>query len=690
MGRLELSLELEGLLGCAPLLRINGKAPLDQQWSTGPRRDPDGWRERLTDHVGNVGMLTGNGLFVVDVDLYHEGAQDALDDLYDAGLPRETVTVLTGGGGIHLYYKTSVPIASRPLPGFAGIDVKGEGGQVVVPPSVHHDSGRAYEFEDGYGPGDVELATVPGHLLELFAGGDEQRVVGDLDERDEEAVNLLLERFGAHSPRQRDGYVEIARPGKDRGVSATVGYLGRGVAKVWTSNWPGLGASVYDLAALRKQAGVPGPTFTIRGADDDALPDGYRLWTPNDDEVPDPVLDRAAYAGPVGDYLDLLDGQTEAHPAAVGIQVLASVGTIIGRRACYRAGRIVHHCNLFAAVVGPSSEGAKGVADAEALALILPLDTSFLAKYSIGGLGSGEALIRELADRQDPPVEKRRIVFDAELSSVLKVVRREGSILGDVLRKAYDYSPLRHSTVANKVVVATGHHLAVVGSITPDELRALVDELAIANGFANRFLFVWSRITAWLPDGGNIDRTAIAAIADRIDAALATLDGRIAINGSVHLELDPDAKARWAAFYRQRRTGVGEGIARSLSARHVAHAARLALIYAVLDGEPVIRERHVDAAIAWCDYSLASVAKTFACSLSGKADTLLRAVRDAMPDGIYATTLHDRAAHNWGKGELATARTLLEERHLIYVCHESSGGGRPRERYVALAPVGRK
>jgi hypothetical protein len=206
--------------------------------------------------------------------------------------------------------------------------------------------------------------------------------------------------------------------------------------------------------------------------------------------LPDPVLSRDVYVGPVGEYLSLLEGQTEAHPAAVGIQTLACLGTLIGRRARYRAGDIVHHCNLFAAVVGPSSEGAKGVADAAALTLILPLNTSFLAHHSIGGLGSGEALVRELADNQDPPAEKRRIVFDAELSSVLKVVRRDGSILGDILRKSFDYHPLRHSTVKNKWVTASDHHIAVVGSITPEELRSLIDEMSTANGFGNRFLYV--------------------------------------------------------------------------------------------------------------------------------------------------------------------------------------------------------
>ena len=86
MDRVQLSHQYEARLGCPPLIRINGKAPLDQQWSAGPRRDPDLWRARLQDHAGNVGLLTGAGLFVVDVDLYVDGAEDTLDDLFDMEL----------------------------------------------------------------------------------------------------------------------------------------------------------------------------------------------------------------------------------------------------------------------------------------------------------------------------------------------------------------------------------------------------------------------------------------------------------------------------------------------------------------------------------------------------------------------------------------------------------------------------
>src|SRR5262249_23720168 len=161
-----ISSELETALGVPPLIRINGKRPLDQSWSSGPRRDPMGWRRRLREHHGNVGLLTGDGLVVVDVDLYVAGADDAITELHHLGLERYTVTCLTGGGGRHLYYRSPMTVPSRPLDGFPGIDVKGEGGMVVVPPSIHPHSGRPYDWEYSYAPGERALAVLPDDILE--------------------------------------------------------------------------------------------------------------------------------------------------------------------------------------------------------------------------------------------------------------------------------------------------------------------------------------------------------------------------------------------------------------------------------------------------------------------------------------------------------------------------------------------
>ena len=73
------------------------------------------------------------------------------------------------------------------------------------------------------------------------------------------------------------------------------------------------------------------------------------------------------------------------------MQTLAAFGTLIGRRASYRVmGRVVHHCNLFVTVVGPSSEGAKSVADAEAFDLVHHVEADVLSACT-GGVASVRA-----------------------------------------------------------------------------------------------------------------------------------------------------------------------------------------------------------------------------------------------------------------------------------------------------------
>ena len=100
----------------------------------------------------NVGIATGagSGLVVVDVDL-PRGGRESLRAVLAAGreLPL-TLWACTGGGGLHLFYASppNVRVAntSGRLPGVAprlpGIDLRGDGGYVVAPPSVHASGGR--------------------------------------------------------------------------------------------------------------------------------------------------------------------------------------------------------------------------------------------------------------------------------------------------------------------------------------------------------------------------------------------------------------------------------------------------------------------------------------------------------------------------------------------------------------------
>jgi hypothetical protein len=688
---------LEQLLLRPPLIRCRGKRALDEGWPEGPFEDPDRWRARLADHVGNVGLVMGRGMLTVDADTYKDGGQDALEALVvDTGLDVATVTGLTGRGGTHLLYSypsdrcpASVPLTPR---GYPCIEVKASGGYVVVEPSIHPDNGRPYRWEINYGPGVVDVAEAPAKLLELLdpasswrrpAGGSSA-----LDPANVAAAELLDEHFGGHDVVvEFGGYLSIRRPGKEQGShSATIGVIGPGVVKVWSDNWPPFrGGGVYDLGQLRAMAGL-GPRLV-----DDVPPlytmaEGFRLWTPEDEDEPRvPVLGAAAFHGVVGDFLHTIEAETESALPAIGAMTLTRLGTLIGRRAALNIGEHRQHANLFVAIVGPTSSGAKGTADIASRKLIELVCPKFATVHEVGGFGSGEALFDDVADDVDPPNEKRRVVTEDEFSVVLRVSRRESSILSEMIRKAFDYRPLQHRTRTGGKRWATDHHISVVGSTTPAELRALSAELDIENGWLNRFLFVDSRLVRLLPFGGHFDPAALRRIANRIDTALGVLEQRPAINGiAVHYRLDEGSAAAqlWAPWYGQVRDGVGSGALAAVTRRQHVQAARLAVIYAVLDQSLTIEPEHLRAGQAWCDFGVQTAANLFG-PVAGSALKLLVAIREMGEDGLDGRSQSAVFGRNVKAAVIEEFRRHLEALALVRTFSVSTGG-RPRQLSVAV------
>jgi hypothetical protein len=150
------------------------KRPL-VRWEPFQRRAPAaadvaGWFERWPD--ANVGIVTGrvSGLVVVDVDPRHGGgaALRALERAHGALPP--TVESATGGGGRHLYFAHPGGRVRNRVGLVPGIDLRGDGGVVVAPPSVHP-SGRRYRWKRGRAPGEAALAELPRWWLDLLGAG---------------------------------------------------------------------------------------------------------------------------------------------------------------------------------------------------------------------------------------------------------------------------------------------------------------------------------------------------------------------------------------------------------------------------------------------------------------------------------------------------------------------------------------
>ena len=117
----------------------------------------------------NVAIRTGevSGLVVLDRDDYKGGAVslEELEHTY-SGLP-ETVLSLTGGGGQHYCFAhPGTPVKTTVESVAPGLDIKGEGGYIVAPPSLHM-SGKPYTWEIMHEPEDTALAPMPDWLRVL-------------------------------------------------------------------------------------------------------------------------------------------------------------------------------------------------------------------------------------------------------------------------------------------------------------------------------------------------------------------------------------------------------------------------------------------------------------------------------------------------------------------------------------------
>jgi hypothetical protein len=95
----------------------------------------------------NIGSPTGRQ-FVLDIDLRH-GGHESLAALEKAHwrLPA-TREARTGGGGRHLYFLVPDGLVIRSSAGKLGpgLDIRAAGAYVVLPPSVHPDTKRRYEW----------------------------------------------------------------------------------------------------------------------------------------------------------------------------------------------------------------------------------------------------------------------------------------------------------------------------------------------------------------------------------------------------------------------------------------------------------------------------------------------------------------------------------------------------------------
>lgn len=389
-------------------------------------------------------------------------------------------------------------------------------------------------------------------------------------------------------------------------------------------------------------------------------------------------LDRARLQGVLGKIVDLIEPHTEADPAGITFSVLATFGAMFGRGSFYRIEGNLHHPNLFVAQVGRTGDGRKDTGLSRARQLSTEIDAEWSELGRLSGLSSGEGLIYALRDGdglEDPGVsDKRKIVIASELAAVLKVIERQGNTLSPILRDTWDGSTLRTLTRGGGGLIATDPHVSIVGNITDEELRRTLNATEVANGLANRFLWVCVRTSKLLPEGGGEFSWPHEIVGWlRESAARAQSLGELRRTAA--------AREAWSPIYFAHRRADRRGIFGSLTARGDAQMVRLGLLLAVLDQSDSIDVEHVLGAAELWRYAEDSVRFIFGEATGDDvADRIVQRLSEAGRAGLTTTDLINASGRHVSGERLRLALRTLAESGRVTSTLETTAG-RPAERW---------
>ena len=411
----------------------------------------------------------------------------------------------------------------------------------------------------------------------------------------------------------------------------------------------------------------------------DELPDDHRppdaMTLPPPAGWPAPPAP-AVYHQLLGEIVTQIAPHTEADPVAILTQLLVAFGAAVGRGAHFQVEATRHHPNEFMLLVGDSSKARKGSSWDHVRRLLGAIDPT-IERRILTGLSSGEGLIWAVRDptAQHPGIsDQRLLVIEPEFASVLKASGREISTLSPTLRSAWDGRPLAILT-RTAPARATSAHIALIGHITQHELRRHTSTIELANGYLNRILLIACRRQRLLPEGGHHDPLAGTGLARQLAASLqhAQQAGQVRLN--------TDARQLWHDAYRQL-AQPQPGIVGQITARAEAHTIRLALLYALADGQRQIGPPHLNAALALHDYTARSAAWALTGATGEPLAEQIHAALQANPAGLTRSQISDTLKHNQPAGQLDHALNTLQAAGRATVTQIPTGG-RPAQLWTA-------
>lgn len=151
------------------VLPCRGKLPATAHGYKDATRNPDDIARLFADS-NNIGIATGavSGIFVLDVDVKNGAGGDKTLAGLEAkhGALPQTVSASTWSGGRHFYFRYPAGGVGCKTGFLPGLDIRGDGGYVVAPPSKL--SEKSYAWEQGRSPVETQIMDAPKWLLDIL------------------------------------------------------------------------------------------------------------------------------------------------------------------------------------------------------------------------------------------------------------------------------------------------------------------------------------------------------------------------------------------------------------------------------------------------------------------------------------------------------------------------------------------
>jgi hypothetical protein len=351
-----------------------------------------------------------------------------------------------------------------------------------------------------------------------------------------------------------------------------------------------------------------------------------------DDET-GPHWDDSIMYGIAGEIVREASKYCESHPAGMYVDLLVSLGNIIGRGPYFNVNKTRHYTNEFMARVGDTSRSRKGTGRDVVDELLSQVDPVWHKTRIASGFGSAEAIVDQIRDNYTSNIldkksggfksitvpgvpDKRLNIREGELASVFQLASKKESRADVVLRDGWDGKTLRNlvkgrnSQGLSNSNVCEEPMISISGDSTREELGTKLPPGAVTNGFGNRFLYVFVRRLKECPNGSpDVDWTPFL---DRLRAVIQEA------RQVRYVPVTKYAHKVWNIMYGQLEDPANRppGIGGSMTDRGSAHVRRIALILALLDGPDVdgsveVNADHLRAARDLWEYCQDSAAYIF-------------------------------------------------------------------------------